>query len=69
MEKFSEIYLPYLAAKECGIAPSTLHSAIKRGDVPTLTIGGGTIVVHLADVQHYLATTPGRGRKKSTAVE
>ncbi len=50
------------AAKECGLAVSTVDRAISHDWIPCVTIGDGTRLVRLADVQHFRDNRPPRGR-------
>ncbi len=43
--------LPLRAAKLVGIAHSTLRSAIGRGEIRTVALAGGTVLVSLEDAR------------------
>ena len=47
----SQWELPLRAARTVGLAKSTLHSAIDRGEIRTVTLAGGTVLVRLEDVR------------------
>jgi hypothetical protein len=54
------------AAAKCGVPKQTLHDAIGRGHVRAEWTACGLPLVTLADVRHYLAHRPKRGRKTKT---
>lgn len=52
------------AAKECGIAQSTLSRAVTRGDIDHATLACGLPVVRIEDVRHFADNRPKTGRPK-----
>lgn len=62
-KNISGIELPAVAARLVGLRQQTVHAAIARGDIPTETLEGGTVVVRLDALRHYAAHRPKRGPK------
>lgn len=51
------------AAEECGIETSTLHGAVRAGNVTSYPTADGKHLVLIADVREYRANPPRRGPK------
>ena len=61
--KLTDYERPETAANLVGIAPSTVKSAIERGDIETVVLPGGTRLVLITDVEHLRDNPRKPGRK------
>ena len=55
------------AAAETGLAKSTLYDRTESGDIPSIRLGCGTLVVRLSDVRAYQRKPRARGPRKKRA--